>query len=114
MTNNNALTSGGHINPAVSIAFATLRKFPWSKVGPYILVQVIGAFLGAATAYLVYYDAISLQHDLEPLKNNTELRAYGHMLSTGGIFSTYPADHVTVFGCFMDQVGSTILLNLVD
>lgn len=82
-----------------------MKRFPWSKVGPYILVQVVGAFLGAATAYLVYYDAISVQHDLEPLKNDTELRAFGHALSTGGIFATYPADHTTVFGCFIDQVG---------
>ncbi|CAG2105408.1 unnamed protein product [Medioppia subpectinata] len=102
--------SGGHINPAVSIAFATLKRFPWQKVGPYILAQVVGAFLGTATAYLVYVDQINTQHDLDPLRNNTDLRAFGHALSTGGIFSTYPAPHSTLLVCIIDQVVATCSL----
>ncbi|PON88035.1 Major intrinsic protein [Trema orientale] len=32
--------SGAHLNPAVTIAFAAVRHFPWAQVLPYIVVQV--------------------------------------------------------------------------
>src|SRR5947207_11910701 len=46
--------SGAHINPAMTVALATWGRFPWSKVGPYIGVQVAGAFLAAGALYLIY------------------------------------------------------------
>lgn len=39
--------SGAHLNPAVSIAFALRRDFPWARVPGYIAVQLIGATLAA-------------------------------------------------------------------
>jgi aquaporin Z len=37
--------SGAHLNPAVSIAFATRGDFPWRRVPGYIVVQLIGSTL---------------------------------------------------------------------
>lgn len=50
--------SGAHINPAVTLALAVRRDFPWAKVVPYILAQMVGAFLGALGVYLVYRDGL--------------------------------------------------------
>ena len=37
--------SGAHLNPAVSIAFALRRDFPWWRVPGYVVVQLAGAAL---------------------------------------------------------------------
>jgi len=50
--------SGAHLNPAVTLALAFKRGFSWSKVGPYIAAQFVGAFLGALGVYLVYMDGL--------------------------------------------------------
>ncbi len=39
--------SGAHLNPAVTLAFAVRRNFPWSRVPRYILGQVTGGVLAA-------------------------------------------------------------------
>jgi glycerol uptake facilitator protein len=39
--------SGCHINPAVTVALAATKKFPWSQVPGYIGAQVTGAILGS-------------------------------------------------------------------
>lgn len=39
--------SGGHVNPAVTIAFACAGKFPWNRAIPYIIAQVVGAILAS-------------------------------------------------------------------
>jgi len=50
--------SGAHINPAVTLALAVKRGFPWGKVLPYVVAQVLGAFVGALAVYLCYRDGL--------------------------------------------------------
>jgi aquaporin Z len=45
--------SGAHLNPAVSIAFALRRDFPWRRVPGYIIVQLAGATLAALFLHAV-------------------------------------------------------------
>src|SRR5580693_3787542 len=44
--------SGGHINPAVTLALAVSGKFPWREVPGYVAAQLAGAIAGAAAIFL--------------------------------------------------------------
>jgi glycerol uptake facilitator protein len=46
--------SGAHINPAMTVAFAARRKFPWRHVPHYVAAQTTGAFLAAATLCVLF------------------------------------------------------------
>ncbi|MFE9448901.1 MIP/aquaporin family protein [Streptomyces sp. NPDC006739] len=103
--------SGAHINPAVTLAFAVRRKFPWAKVVPYWVSQLVGAFAGAALVYGVYHDAIrTFDAAMRAPKTG------GHTLATFSIFATFPAPyfHGGIWGPLFDQiVGTAFLVMLV-
>ena len=46
--------SGGHFNPAVSLGLAVGRKFPMAEVVPYWVAQLIGGFVAAVVASILY------------------------------------------------------------
>ena len=46
--------SGAHLNPAVTIALASIGTFPWARVPAYILAQILGGLLGGIIVWLAY------------------------------------------------------------
>lgn len=96
--------SGAHINPAVTIAFAVRRKFPWNKVAPYIVAQVVGAFVGAALVFLVYRSAIGAYEAAR--------KPAGHGVDSFSIFATFPAPFFngSIWGPLIDQIVGTAFL----
>jgi glycerol uptake facilitator protein len=101
--------SGAHLNPAVTLAHALRRGFPWSKVPSYWGAQVLGAFAGAALVYLNYHDAIA---SLETAEKIT--RGEPNSVPTFSIFATFPAPYFSSpWGPLIDQILGTGLLVLV-
>lgn len=47
--------TGGHVNPAVSLAMAVLGKFPIKKFPVYVVAQFLGAFAGSCAVFGLYY-----------------------------------------------------------
>ncbi|NBE92985.1 aquaporin family protein [Nonomuraea sp. KC401] len=99
-----ARTSGGHINPAVTLGFAVFQGFPWRKVLPYVLAQTAGAFVAALIVRWNFTEILAMA---DP----------GHTLKTQIVFSTLPGNGtlpVDMWGGFRDQIiGTAILLFLV-
>lgn len=46
--------SGAHLNPAVTLALASIGAFSWADVPGYVAAQVVGAFVGAVLVWLIY------------------------------------------------------------
>uniref|UniRef100_A0A0N4Z8W8 Aquaporin n=1 Tax=Parastrongyloides trichosuri TaxID=131310 RepID=A0A0N4Z8W8_PARTI len=115
--------SGGHLNPAVSLAMLTLGKINLVSFIVYCIAQFFGAFIGAACTYLVHWDKISslgqntyLYSNLHVIKDPTTdavVRSIElpNAVSTGGIFTSFLSPHLSFFGAFVDQFfGSFILI----
>jgi len=98
--------SGAHINPAVTLAFAVRRGFPWRKVPGYIAAQLVGAFLGALLVYIVYKGAIDSYERAHDIR-----RGDPDSVTTFSIFATFPAEYLGNWvGPFVDQVVGTAFL----
>ncbi|KAF5325222.1 hypothetical protein D9619_009710 [Psilocybe cf. subviscida] len=92
--------SGGHLNPAVTLAMATWRGFPWRKVPGYIFAQVLGGLAGAAMVYGNYLNAIDIFEGGHSIRTR----------ATAGLFATYAVDYASAATCFFTEFLGTVLL----
>ncbi|TNN00181.1 hypothetical protein fugu_011427 [Takifugu bimaculatus] len=124
--------SGGHVNPAVSLAMVILGKLKIWKFPFYVIAQFLGAFAGAAAVFGLYYGernrgpvgTVCCSRTLWGDTNTSVLFPDAFMdftsgilsvtgiNATGHIFASYPARHLSVLGGFIDQVVGTGMLVL--
>jgi MIP family channel proteins len=99
--------TGAHLNPAVTLALAAHRRFPWNKVLPYSMAQIAGAFAASAVVYATYHEALAAF--------DGGVRQVTGPLATAGIWATYPQPFLSVFpGGVVDQiVGTALLVGLI-
>jgi glycerol uptake facilitator protein len=87
--------SGAHLNPAVTIALATIGSFPWHDVPGYIAAQMLGAIVGAVLVWLMY-----LPHWAVTADPGAKLAA----------FATGPAIRNTATNCIGEIIGTAVLV----
>ncbi len=89
-----AFGAPGHLNPAVTVGAAVVSG-DYSKVGPYTLVQILGAFAGAIFVWLHY-----LPHWRETPDGDRKLAC----------FSTSPAIRSTIPNLVSEAIGTFVLV----
>lgn len=90
-----ASVSGGHLNPAVTIALASIGKFEWALVPTYVAAQMLGAMLGSSIVWLAYR-----QHFDETADANTKL----------GVFCTSPSIKSTIDNALSELIGTFVFI----
>jgi len=81
--------SGAHFNPAVTLADASQGGLKWPEVPWYLLVQVLGAFLGVAIAHWMFgLPTVSISRHVR----SGEAQIFSEFVATFGLLSV-------VWGC---------------
>jgi glycerol uptake facilitator protein len=87
--------SGAHLNPALTLALASIGSFSWAEVPGYIAAQVLGAFLGAVLVWLAYKPHFAVTED-------KDLKL--------AVFATSPAIRNTVSNLTAEIIGTAALM----
>ncbi len=90
------LGSKAALNPAVAIGMAVLHQLPLHSVIPYIIAELLGAFVGAALVILHYYPQFKATKD--PNENKV------------GIFATAPAIPNPLFNFLSETIATFFFL----
>lgn len=73
---------GAHFNPAVTLGLAAVGAFDWSSVPLYLVMQMVGGFLGAILTFIFYkphFDATDDQNaKLAVFSTGPAIRSTGH------------------------------------
>lgn len=99
--------SGGHLNPAVTLANCVFRGHPWRKLPVYAAAQLLGAMTGAAIIYANYKLAI------DQFEGGPGIRTVSGPNATAGVFCTYPAPFMTRTAMFFSEFLASSVLQFV-
>jgi glycerol uptake facilitator protein len=93
-----AAKSGAHMNPAITLAMASIGKLSWALVPGYIAAQMAGAFTGAVLVYFVY-----LAHWSRTDNPTAKL----------GVFCTIPAVRNIPANIITEVIGTFVLVYVI-
>jgi len=114
-----AAVSGGHLNPAMTLAMGLSRRFPWRRAPGYVAAQTVGAFLAAALLHAMFSAEIArfeLARGFTRGAAGSELSAmaYGEYFPNPGLaVAAQAAAHIGLGGAFLVEMAATAVLAYV-
>ncbi|KAK8502328.1 hypothetical protein V6N13_092882 [Hibiscus sabdariffa] len=107
--------SGAHFNPAVTIAFATCKRFPLKQVPAYITAQVFGSTMAAGTLRLLFSGTHDVFTGTSPQGSNLQAFVIEFIITFYLMFiiSGVATDNRAIGELAGLAVGATVLLNVL-
>lgn len=108
--------SCAHFNPAVSIAMAVRGRMPWNKVPLYLIAQFAGAFIAAATLYLLFSSSIAQLEQLQGIMRGSPAsvktaQMFGKFYPNPGAGAVAAVSTLNAF--LAEAVGTFILVSMI-
>ena len=101
-----APVSCAHLNPAMTLSFSLLRRFPRSRVIPYVLAQMVGAMLASGINYVLYASKIAAFEAAKGIVRSSTDTA----IQTAKCFGEYFLSPVTIMEAFLTEAFGTAVL----
>jgi len=105
-------TSGGHFNPAISVAFIIFKGFPPLKALRYIIAQLLGAYVACLLIYVQWHDLIK--------ESEAALATAGVLESTlftpngpAGAFGLYTLPGLNLGRVFLNEFVTDVFLAII-
>jgi len=101
--------SGGHLNPAFTLALTIARRFSWKDLLFYVLAQYLGALAASGTVLGIYYEAIQakLSGSTYKIIQNPDDPGMAQ------IFANYPAAYLSTGLGLAEEILATFLFIFV-
>ncbi len=103
-----ASISDAHLNPAITLAFATSRGFSWNKVLPFIFAQTCGAVTAAAINFGLYHDSIAKFEAV-----NNIVRGTAESVQSASAFGEYWSVSSAAGAFFAEAYGTAMLAFMI-
>lgn len=116
---------GGHLNPAVTMALAVAKDFPWKRLPVYWFAQYLGALAASGTVLGVYYGKVALKLEciadfllyylfcgfffveaiiVRKIDGKFRIHANASEPGSAAIFANYPAPYSSVVTGLVEEV----------
>lgn len=97
-------SSGGHLNPGVTVMLALMGRFPVNRVWYYIIAQYSGAFLASSLLFIQYHEEMDSYVEKRSQESADSNETMSDVFKFASFYTTFPAPEVSLTTAFVDQV----------
>ncbi|KAG2347741.1 aquaporin-like protein [Suillus weaverae] len=107
-----AATSGGHFNPAVTIASVIFRDFPVRKAFRYIFAQILAGYITCLIVYVQWKDLLVVAEKVLIENGVYDIKMFSSS-GPAGVFGLYVAPGTNLGRVFLNEFVTDFLIGLV-